>query len=151
MSSTPNSITGIGNIYFLARCITFDRPSASLRSLCCTSPFKTIVVPSPTLVSNIFSSWVVMFCVSSTIIKELSKLRPRISARGAISMFPFLMPVSTVPLPRCFSNTSNTGKAQGIVFSAKSPFKNPSSLPTATWGLVITILSIFFIMYRSAA
>ena len=142
ISSRLNSTIGTGNMCFLAKCVILVRPSPSFKSVCCTSPFNTIVEPSPTRVSNILSSCVVMFCASSQIIKASSKERPLMRAKGAISMLPFLIPVSTAPFPKCLTSTSRTGNAQGATFSPRSPGRIPISLPTEIMGRVITILSI---------
>ena len=84
-------------------------------------------------------------------IKESSKERPRIKAKGAISMLPDLSAISTVALPKCLIRISRTGKAQGATLSRSSPGRIPMSLPTETIGRVITIFSIFLVRYMSEA
>ena len=127
---------------FLARWIALARPLVSPKSDCWMSPFRITLQLLPTRVKNIFISCGVTFWASSRITKASWKLRPLIVSKGAISMLPFLIPVSTAPLPKCQCNTSNTGITQGIIFSSSVPGKYPILLPAATLGLVMMILSI---------
>ena len=53
-----------------------------------TSPVMTVFELKPSRVRNIFICSGVVFCASSRIMNESFKVRPRMNARGAISMSP---------------------------------------------------------------
>ena len=55
------------------------------------SPVTTIFEPNPKRVSAIFICSGVVFWASSKIMKASFNVRPRMKARGAISMVPFSM------------------------------------------------------------
>uniref|UniRef100_A0A6C0B8T0 Uncharacterized protein n=1 Tax=viral metagenome TaxID=1070528 RepID=A0A6C0B8T0_9ZZZZ len=82
-----------------------------------------------------------LFCISSAMIKQRLKVRPRINARGEIS----IIPVSTI----CFiserdtnsEKTSKMGRVHGFIFCSMEPGKNPNSSSTETIGRVIIIRS----------
>ena len=58
------------------------------KSTCLGSPQITMRLPSPKRVRNIFIWAMVVFCASSSTMKALASVRPRMKASGAISISP---------------------------------------------------------------
>ena len=58
------------------------------RSLWARSPVMIVLLSIPLRVRNIFICSGVQFCISSAMMKALSKVRPRMNPSGDISIFP---------------------------------------------------------------
>ncbi|MOA50670.1 hypothetical protein D3C78_1737200 [compost metagenome] len=80
------------------------------RSIWVTSPVITILDPKPSRVKNIFICSGVEFWASSIMMNESSSVRPRIYAKGAISMVPRSRDLATCSGPRTSFNASYKGR-----------------------------------------
>ena len=76
-----------------SRCTASIRPLRVClgKSTCVTSPVTMIFEPLPMRVRNIFICGTVVFCPSSRMMTAWLSVRPRIYARGQISMMSFSM------------------------------------------------------------
>ena len=111
------------------------------RSLWLRSPVMIILLSIPMRVRNIFICSGVLFCISSAMMKALSKVRPRMNPSGDISIFPLEIMASMVDLSvYIFRKLSTIGCTHGAIFESTLPGKYPRSSEVDTVGLVIMIL-----------
>ena len=101
----------------------------------------TILELNPSLVRNIFICSCVVFCASSRIINESSRVRPRIYASGATSIHPRSCCLLKVSGPSISNSASYSGLRYGSTLFCRSPGKNPSFSPASTAGRVRIIFS----------
>ncbi len=87
-------------------------------------------------VRNIFICSRLVFWASSRIIKLSSRVRPRMYARGATSIFPRSRYFWYVSAPSMSKRASYRGRRYGSTLLCKSPGRNPSRSPASTAGRV---------------
>ncbi|MBA7698818.1 hypothetical protein ES703_107500 [subsurface metagenome] len=108
------------------------------------SPFIIILEPWPNLVKTISICRGEVFWASSQMMTASFNVRPRIKARGIISIISSSINFFIWAKSIISSRASKRGRRYGFTFACISPGRKPSFSPASTAGRARTILLICF-------